>query len=307
MSGTSDSGIFWRLAPALLVAILALVAILLSVSALRQGDVASNGTVPGPIPTWDETSGTDSAATPTPTSAAVALFPVFDIDASGIGLVSAPSSCGDQTSSVSVTEDSGRTWSPVDFGPLGVQAIYEVRVVSSDQLDVVAGLGPDCTPSLLTSYTAGQFWQSNPERLAETTWLDPSDPTVIHHLGAVIPTPCGRPLAVTPSASGAATICQEGAFTYSTEQLTWSVLAPGRFLGLDSSLSGTLVLESSTEDCAGVRFSEFGPDGAALGSVCDVSHVPAENSAIASVDQRIYRWDGAQVQQSDDGGLTWSS
>ncbi|MFB2580903.1 hypothetical protein ACEXQD_06600 [Herbiconiux sp. P15] len=311
MPAPRDSRTFWRLVPTLLVAIVALSAVLLSVAALRQIAVSDGGTVPGPIPTWDD-SGTTPEPTPTQTESAANVGPserteLMDIDEGGSGLRASNSDCSSPGGALLwSTADGGLTWNQIDLGSTDLWQVYSVRVVSADQFDVVAAVTAECEPVTLTSYTSGQFWEAYPERTPAGPWIDPQAPDAIQRNGVAVPAPCGAALQVADLDPNMAVLCSEGLFYYASQSGTWSVVAPGTFVGVANGAGGSIVAAQVSPECSGITFTEFAATGEVARSTCDPTHSATVGSTLTSIGTQLAWWDGQTLAKSSDLGATWS-
>ncbi|MCS5716769.1 hypothetical protein N1027_01315 [Herbiconiux sp. CPCC 205763] len=197
-----------------------------------------------------------------------------------------------------------------------MQQIVAMDVVTADQVDLVALTGPSCEPTVLTTFTGGQFWEAYPERLVEQSYIDVGDPAVVVISGTDVPSPCSMPLELSQSAEGDAVRCSDGVFAYSASTRTWqpiTTLALRGFSWLDSG-DGGLAPEiiggvADSSDCAGLQLFTFDAAGADFaGRAWGCAPVEGSSSiSIATGPTAIWVWTGDRTAVSGDDGETWNT
>jgi hypothetical protein len=211
--------------------------------------------------------------------------------------------------SVELTNDGGVNWTPASIPPeAAVREVVGVQIIDADQIDLVVRSGAACSLGVLTSYTAGQFWDAYPERLATQSFIDSADLSAVTIEGLRVASPCSAPEQVVTTGSLPLVRCVEGLFAYSDEATTWHVVAAMNTSSVAT--SGQLAVATGHNDaCAGSSVVAFPLDGSNP-SGQPVSCVPARSSspivAIASsVEDELWLWADDSVQVSVNGGAEW--
>lgn len=291
-----------------LVVVLAVVACLLAIFALRGRTVPDAGDLPGSVPTWGISVGSEGSATPSSTpSRGTEVGPPFTIGSSGLGVRSGSTECG-AAQSIEVTTDGGRSWQSASFGALDVTQVQAINVVSDTQIDLVAGVGPTCDPTVVSSYTAGEYWQSYPERLGEVVFVQPGNGSSLQVRGLSVASPCKTVSKATLSSGGTAIACDAGVYYFSQASGAWSQLSdsPASSIAITPDSAGVVAARSGSAGCAGVELRSYSLAlGVQEGSVIGCAATSADSHVSLSVSAgRWFLWAG-DVLSSPDQGVTW--
>lgn len=297
-----------------LVGVLALGAILLAVYALRAPIVADAGQAPGPAPTWTPITSSTPVPSASPTTApggsATAAPQVLALEADGLAVRSTRGACGGAAPTASISTDGGVTWTPVSFGSVSVKQILSVDIVDDDQIDFVAAISSSCTPTVVTSFTGGDFWASYPDRLAEGVYIDPAAGT-IEYLGQALTTPCATLVDVERIERGAVAHCADGLYVYDASDAAWSTLSlvPALAIGAGTDSDAVIAAVSGATGCDGVQMRRFDlstvPQDGAIGT-CITNDVALPDTTLATDGTAGLFWSGASVLASSDGGVSWA-
>jgi hypothetical protein len=292
------------------VAVLAVIAILLVVFALRAPVVAGRGETPGPIPTWDSSLNEGTAtpsAEPSPSQSPSSLDDRRLIDAAGTGTLvrSTRGGCGAVPPLAEFSADGGSTWSPISFGSIGIAEVLSVELVSETQIDITAMSAPNCVPTVISSYTSGEFWQEYPERLQEETYALSSGQLFVG--GAELDTPC-LPVTAKQTAAGTSILCDDGVYTRGAAAAEWTQLA-GAVAPLDFDAQGA----SAVFALSGPPACEGTAVGVVQGAALEIGEQRAcvtpgagPSVAVALSGDISYLWRDDGMFRSTDVGATWT-
>ncbi|MFB2555289.1 hypothetical protein [Herbiconiux liangxiaofengii] len=294
--------------PALLIGFLAVSAILLAVYALRSPVVPDGGQIPGPAPTWDSRLTTPTVnPTPTPTTTSSVAPGMLDIEGA-VGLRATRGSCGGPAPLVELSRDTGATWTAVSFAGLSVAEILSVRVVSDNQFDVVAAVGSDCSVTMVSSYTAGEYWQSYPDRVSEATWISDGQPPVLHFGTDSVAAPCEAPIRGLDAAGTRLLVCSGSVLVQADDGVSWTELLQGGFAAgaLSGTTSDDVVVVSEREGCTGLFLLNIDAETASASEIgCQTALPVGPVAAVDSDGSTLYVWNGQGFWSSTDGGTTW--
>ena len=192
--------------------------------------------------------------TPTPTPTASTARPEgarFLAIGSEVWWRATAGACGGPAPKVERSDDQGATWTDVTPHYLGIAQVQTLNAFSGRDAELVAAMTA-CTPEALRTYTRGEFWESYPDALAASRYIDPRDAGSVHLPSGPVPAPC-------PSASGlhgfgdvVALVCDGQAWSWWGNE--WSPLAPESVVAVAIDGADVLVAHAA-EDCAGVAVS----------------------------------------------------
>lgn len=303
-----------------LVSVLAAAAVVLVVFALRIERVPNAGDVPSQVvsPSQSPSSSDESTpsasptstsnATPVPTRADRFLSAANDLDA----VRATRGACGGAPPQVETTSDGGVTWVPSILpAEDSVSEIMAVSMVSPDQIDLVVQVGPTCEPSVLTSYTGGEFWQLYPQRLAEQTYVNPSSSDSLTSGDEPTQAPCQPVLEVSQSGSRTAVRCAESVFARSSPDAAWESvyqLASEAIAWDPAVLSDVMAAVRGERGCSGTMVKSLTAVSGSAGGVdrgcAPLSDAP-QSVALAAAPNSLWLWAGGQLAVSVDGGVSW--
>lgn len=306
-AGRSTGG----LAAVVAIGVLAVVVVLLAVFALRQPANPDAGQVPGPVPTWGAQRTPTPTPTPTgsssPTPGAVVPDPqLVDMLDAQSGVRAMTGNCGGVKPQIEMTTDGGATWTKTDLGDIDARQVLAVSFTSTDQIDLVVA-DATCTATMVTSYTGGQYWQAYPERLAESTYVDPGDPLIVHYLGSALPSPCPAEQVVS-SSSGPIVSCVDGsAQAYSASSAAWQTIASAGVVAIAADDETLLVAIESDPTCPGILIqSTATASSPALSSLSCLTPEAVQSGVTLSLDGGLaWYWSNSTFLRSPDGGATW--
>lgn len=293
----------------LVVGVLAVTAVLLAVFALRVPSNPDAGEIPGPIPTWGggTNPGVAPTSTPSPTSVdePVSPSPQFLSMYDGtFGIRATAGSCTGAPAVVQRTSDGGATWTAVTFDGVDVRQVLALDYVSDSQINVVAAAA-DCTQTVVTSFTGGEFWQAYPEQIGSATYVQPTDQTTVRVEGTNMTAPC-TVREVQSVTQTVVVLCSDGSVQVRSSAGAWAPANVSRALAMAPSGPSGLVLAVSEPTCSGVLIRSI---DVSSGASTDLSCLAAEqaNATIDLVSSSVFYWSGADFFTSKTGGASWSS
>lgn len=210
------------------------------------------------------------------------------------------------------TTDAGSTWASSAL-TTDLASVFRVQAVDSTYAYLVGKGGAECAPGLTATYTSGAGFQTYPDRLASTWYLDPAVPTVVHSPMGDVPAPCDAAVALAPNGdSSAAVLCADRtAFRTTDGGVTWDagVAVPGAS-ALASTGSSYLLGAQNIAGCTGVSIVGLGAEGdepVAVGCSGDrpVATAPGQELTLSAAGGAVWLAIGESVAVSLDGGVTW--
>lgn len=282
------------------VAALTIIVVMLAALALQrsrgEGDAAAN-----PVPSF--TLGvTTPGATPTPTSTSEAIPGAqtnraeerFLTAGSEVWWRGTTGQCGVTEPLVERSDDGGATWTDVTPRYLGIGQVMGMTAFSAMDVEMVAVIGPECEVQALRTYTDGQFWESYPEVLASSSYIDATDPSTLIFAGERSAAPCPAATGLRTNGDATALICAGIAWTRSGSD--WTALGLSDVIAL-TLVGSDIVLARADDTCEGTAVSRFpSTDPSAvqpLGCVADAN--PATPAAITNRNGQLVLWSGEVI------------
>ncbi|MDE0545401.1 hypothetical protein [Microbacterium sp. C7(2022)] len=248
------------------VAVLAVVVVVLAVLALGHAKGEGTSGEAAPVPTFDL--GVQSAS-PTPTETPI---PEFDranerFLAQGAGTLwrATAGECGETEPLVERSDDRGDSW--VDVTPLykGIGQVASLDPFADVQAEMVASMTDECETQALRTFTQGLYWESYPDVLAASRYIDPADPATVVLAGDEVDAPCDVAHGLRASGDTVALLCEAEAYVFDDGE--WMPL-PGAGAVALAVYSGTVAVAHSADDCDGVAVTQF--TGADAGSAIEI-------------------------------------
>lgn len=273
------------------VALLALAVGVLSVLAYQH---ARPGVDPGeaaPVPTF--TLGVQAAPSPTP-SAPNALDPSterFLSLGSAAWWRATAGRCGQTEPLLERSTDSGATWADVTPRYRAVAQIQSLDAFTSADAEMVATTGHGCLTEALRTFTEGEFWESYPDVLAVSRYIDPADAAVVHLGADTVAAPCATASGLRARADIVALVCDATAFVWRSGH--WEAL-PTKDVAAVATDSESIAVAHSSDACAGIaitRFDDSDPQ-AATDAGCVEGLAPGAPTALALAGDRFVVWSG---------------
>lgn len=272
------------------VCVLAAIVAVLSLAAYeRSRPAAPTGTM-APAPTFDLGVQTP---TMTPTPAADEISPdrrrLLSIG-SAQWWRSTAGACGGPAPLIERSSDAGATWTDVTPNYLGVAQVQTLDAFSPADAEVVAAT-VGCNAQALRTYTRGEFWESYPNVLAASRFIDPKDAASVRLPTGPVQAPCDTASGLRAEGDVVALLCDEHAWSWTGSD--WQQLAPEGAVALAIDRADVLVAHHADE-CAGIAVSRVAtatPDTSSpIG--CAEGADAAAPAAIDVAGGRVVMWSG---------------
>ncbi|WP_440708384.1 hypothetical protein [Herbiconiux sp. YIM B11900] len=298
------------------IASLACIAAVLVFFALRTEPIPEAGRTPS-LQITPEAS--EAVPTPVPSASPVAAPPppaasgrFLDALDSATAARATAGSCTGPRPTLETTDDGGASWA-AEILPASddVRQILALDLVDGSQIDLVVLVGADCVPTVLTTFTAGEYWQQYPDRLATETYLDGTDPARIVVGGNTLSAPCATPLELSSSATGSAVRCADVTAVSTGAPNSWTAVTTVGLYALASSSDSPIVLGGVLgAGCDGLVITSFPLDGTDFdGTALGCAPVGSESSSVSLAlgVGAVWIWNGTMTITSRDGGATWAA
>ncbi|MFC8682675.1 hypothetical protein ACFT30_14250 [Microbacterium ureisolvens] len=280
------------LAIAGIVALLAVVSVL-AWAAYQHANPDAVGGKAAPAPTF--TLGVQTQS-PSPTASAAAVRP------EEVRLLTVSSeqwwramagSCGGAAPLIERSADQGATWTDVTPTYLGIAQVQTLDAFSGRDAEVVAAM-PGCTTQALRTYTRGEFWESYPDVLAASRYIDPGDAGSVRFPSGPVPAPCGTAWGLHAAGDTVALLCDGRAWLRSGAE--WLQLAPEGAVAVAADEASLLVAHSA-EDCAGLAVSRIVTADPASAAVVGCAEGADATSPVAldALGDDVLLWAGAEL------------
>jgi len=201
----------------------------------------------------------------------------------------------DEAGTVEHSVDGGLTWQelPVDLAP-----VSRLRALGPESLSVIGG-GAGCSPTYLSSSTAGASWTANDQYLDGSWYLAPGDTDLMGAPAGTVETPCEAVQLAALDTAHAAVLCADASLALTADGgATWTRHTSdvrARAVGLTD---GGYVVGGAWEACADtLAVTLVRPDGSAEEEpTCSgVAARSAEDLAVSAAGGRVWVWTGEEV------------
>ncbi len=214
-----------------------------------------------PVPTFSlgvRTPAASSPATPAP-APAPAEYPLESerFLAVGPGALwrATAGRCGGASPLVERSIDGGASWSDVTARYLGIGQVASLDPFAGTEGELVAGLGAGCAANALRTYTQGEFWESYPDVLAVSRFVDLGDAGLVRLGGsATTRAPCPEARGLRATGDVVVLLCDGTPFAWRGG--SWIALpAPGAVALAIS--GGDAVVAHVDGGCSGLALTRF--------------------------------------------------
>lgn len=292
------------------VAALAVLVLALSFFALTENrNVAEAGSTPG---------ATEAAASaspsPSPSASPVVAQPIAAptrvlTALDGQRAVRAAVTACPGATTVELTEDGGASWVPVDAET--VAAVQRLEIGDQAFLGAIGADASGCAPAYERSFTDGVAWETAPDELSVSWYVEPSGPAAVHTpAGAGAAAPCPVVQLAPADSDSAAALCADSSVVATEDAgATWSTgIAVAGARAISASDGGYVVAISGGEGCDGVQAVDLVVEGAGLaaGTAGACLGASAGAVAISAAGAEVWVWVDDAVGRSADLGETWS-
>jgi hypothetical protein len=244
-------------------AVLAIVVGVLAFAAYQHGQAGGTTSGASPVPTFS-LGATTQTASPTPSveeqEADASAAERFLAASAGVMWRGVAGVCGDTTPVLERSDDGGVTWIDVTPTYREIGQLAAVDVFADTEGEIVAAMGADCETQALRTFTQGEFWESYPEVLAASRFIDMADPSVVWLAGQQVDAPCSAAHGLRAAGSTVALICEGAAYTWAGDD--WSQLTESGAVAL-ATVAGGVAVAHSAEDCDGVAVTAYADANAA--------------------------------------------
>jgi hypothetical protein len=225
--------------------------------------------------------------------------------------------CGEKLPDIELSIDGGVSWSIANIPPtVQVSQVLGVAAISPERIDVVVMTGPECRLDVLSSFTAGQFWELFPERLSELTFLEPTNNLPLQIAGVASESPCAVPLQLArPSAEGpAALVCEDGVYLSDDGSQPWNRVSSESVDSFDIDLStpevaAGIAVAAENLTCSGISLRTISLASLGLPDdplSCIQTEGPELPVVIKSEPGAWLLWSGDEFRVSNDRGISWT-
>lgn len=188
------------------------------------------------------------------------------------------------------SSDGGASWKDVTPTYRGIGQLLAVKAFAGDQGEIVALMGDDCEPQALRTFTYGQFWEPYDDVLANSWYIEPTEPSTVSRPGGTLPLPCPDAHGLRSTTDVQALICAQTAYVLEPDG-AWEARPASGVVAMTVA-SGDVIVAHSTETCAGLaltRYSDAAPDRATdLGCVDDADPEAPTAVAISGTDAVVW-------------------
>jgi hypothetical protein len=208
--------------------------------------------------------------------------------------------------------DSGSTWVSAAV-TTDLASVFRVQAVDSTYAYLVGLGGESCEPGLTATYTSGVGFQTYPDRVESTWYLDPQDLTSVQSPAGQMDVPCVDPVSIAPTDDNAAALlcADRSVFRTIDSGSTWDAGSevPGA-AALASTGTSYVLAAQGVEGCTGVSIIGLGTDGdepVAVGCSGDrpVASAPNQELTLSAAAGTVWLAIGESAAVSLDGGVTW--
>jgi hypothetical protein len=294
------------------VAVLAIVALVLSVLALTQYRTPTDaGNTPGPSVTLPAPVLTDQPPeTQAPPEPITVVAPTRLIAAQDAGRVyrATVGACPEPRTAFEFSNDGGATWQAGNAtGSTDSTMALTLSIGGPEFVQMVTLAAAGCAPQYIRSFVSGIDWEVFNNDLGAAWFLNPGTPGVVHSPQGDLPTPCTA-VALSGTGDRAAVLCDDSTVATTTDAAaTWAapVPVPGA-AAIAVSPNGYRVAVLNAEGCLGGQDLEVAdgvltPPGGSLSATA----APGEVAITTAADDSVYVWAGDTVARSADGGAGW--
>lgn len=242
-----------------LVAMLLIVAVVLTVLAIDQVRTRPMGGDVAPVPMFTQPARETPSPMPSETSAKIASYDRsqerFLTLSAGVLWRGTAGQCGAVEPLLERSADGGETWTDVTPRYLGISQLVALNPFADGQAEIIARMGEDCEVQALRTFTQGQFWESYPDVLAASQYVDPADAGSIVRQEASIAAPCADARSLQAAATMLAVVCDGTAYLID-QNAAWSMLPTTNAIAIN--VDGEEVLVAHTSDqCDGVGVTRY--------------------------------------------------
>ena len=263
-------------------------------SGSNAGRVTPSSATAAPSPSATQTPTPAAAPEPEPALPVTRLLVAAD---ASIAWRAPITGCGPDPLVLQTTIDGGETWTDQPLGRYDVRRVLSLSVGPGGGYGQgVFGVGEDCVPTPMRSFTKGTFWEVEQTLRADFSYLDPFDPATVVIAGESVDAPCPDAVQLVTAAEAPTVLCADGsvfALDQDAEPAVWSAVgsAPGA-LALVAGADRVLAAAAGLDQCPDLGLV---PVPAAGDPECaDVTGVPGA-TVLVQAGQWRWLWAGDSV------------
>jgi hypothetical protein len=201
--------------------------------------------------------------------------------------------CGGAAPLIERSSDGGATWTDVTPRYLGVAQVQTLVAFSPADVEVVAAVA-GCDAQSLRSYTRGEFWESYPDVLVASRYVDVGDPATVHLPSGPVAAPCARAFGLQAAGDSVALQCDSAAWSWTGAE--WQRLPADNALALAFD-DGDVVIAHTDGTCEGIALSRVNLGSPETASLIGCA-AGADASAPTAIDVEgddVIVWSGEEV------------
>ncbi|GAB3600211.1 hypothetical protein [Microbacterium tumbae] len=276
------------------VVVLAIVAIVLALLALDRVNTPPEDGDVAPVPTFAQS--TPQSPSPAPSETAVSVAPIerpqerFIAVGSGALWRGTAGACGTVAPLLERSTDGGETWDDVTPDYLEIGQLSRVDAFAGDQAQIVASMGDGCEVQSLRTFTQGQFWESYPEVLTSSEYLDPTNAGRVVLAVGEIAAPCAEARNLRSSGDLVTVVCDGTAYLLDADA-SWQALPASGVVAL--AVDDVDVIAAHVDEaCAGIALTRYiGADAStAQDAGCVAEADVSAPTAIAAEGEDVLVW-----------------
>lgn len=199
--------------------------------------------------------------------------------------------CGGAAPVVERSTDGGATWTNVT--PPGIAQLASIEVFDQTEADLVVGVGPNCEPQALRTFTQGQFWESFPETLAQSRFIGLADPATVVTPGGPVAAPCRQASGLRADGDVAALVCD--GIAYVVDSNGGAVALPPTHAAAVAIEGDAVIVGHSIDGCTGLTVTRFSNGGTSSSQCVEGSDAEATVIAASAGDTLVWTGDAILV------------
>lgn len=280
-----------------------------------SGSSAADETPDVAVPASEPPAVTDTA-TPTPQATPAELVAptsfLSAIDATTAYRTSAGTCVPTSAPVLEKTVDGGRTWTSATL-TTDLRSVFRLQAVDASYAFLAGQGGATCSIGVTATYTSGAGFQTYPDRVASTWYVDPAANTVVHSPTGDQTAPCAVAALASSGDSNAAVLCTDRTLRQTTDGgSTWGdAITVSGATSITTTSRGFAAAVLGAEGCEGVQVVSVAPGDTGVQPL-GCAPVPSPESlspadvVIASGSGSFWIDAGDTVLVSADQGQTWS-
>lgn len=211
---------------------------------------------------------------------------------SGVWWRAVAGECGRAQPLVERSTDGGATWRDTTPLSAGIGQIASLDAFQQVQAELVAGIGPSCEPQALRTYSEGEFWESYPDVLSISRYVQLSNPAVVATINGSVNAPCADARSLRARGDLVALVCDHVAYVADSSG-AWNPLPTVDAVAVGVALDGVVV--AHVEDlCSGLALTRYvaGDPAQPVAAGCATQADALAPTAVAASADGLLVWSG---------------